>query len=77
MKKHEVHIGQLIKQRLLEEERSMAWLAEKVYCDKNNFYKKLHSDNIDIDLLLRISRTLHKDFFSYYSEILYKEKMGG
>ncbi|MDR2962683.1 MAG: XRE family transcriptional regulator [Bacteroidales bacterium] len=77
MKNHEVHIGKIIKQRLQEQERSMAWLAQKVHCDRNNFYKKLNSDNIDIDLLLRISRALHEDFFHHYSELLHKENMRG
>ena len=63
-------IGNLIKQKLKDDERSMAWLAKKVNCDKSNFCKKLKNDNIELDLLLRISRVLKEDFFAKYSEIL-------
>ena len=48
----------------------MAWLAKKVHCDRNNFYKKLNNNAIEIDLLFRISEILQEDFFSHYSQTL-------
>ena len=63
-------IGAIIKQKLKENDRPMAWLAKKVNCDSSNFCKKLNSNNIEIDLLFRISEVLQEDFFAHYSEIL-------
>jgi len=65
-----IPIGEIIKQKLKANDRSMAWLAQKVNCDNSNFCKKLKNNNIDIDLLFRISEILQEDFFAHYSEIL-------
>ncbi|MDR2963873.1 MAG: XRE family transcriptional regulator [Bacteroidales bacterium] len=78
MPKHTVAIGQIIKQTLKEQGRSMTWLACQVHCDRSNFYKKLNTNSVEIDLLLRISEVLHKDFFAHYSALVSHEKnMGG
>ncbi len=69
-KKTKIPIGEIIKQSLKRNDRSMAWLAQKVHCDRSNFYKKLHNNAIDIDLLFRISEILQEDFFSHYSQTL-------
>jgi hypothetical protein len=65
-----IHIGSLIKQKLVDEERSIAWLAQKIPCDRSNLYKILKKVHIPSDLLLRISKILDFDFFKYYSENL-------
>ena len=70
-----LHIGELIRDKLKEEQRSMAWLAQKVHCDKSNFYKLLKKDSIDTKLLFSISAILKFDFFSSYSEILRNSKI--
>jgi hypothetical protein len=69
-----IHIGELIRQTLVEKDRSIAWLARKVNCDSSNFCKILHRDYIDTQLLFKISIVLEKDFFIYYSEALKKQK---
>jgi len=66
----EISIGNLIKQKLKDNDRSMAWLAKKVNCDRSNFCKKLKNNHIDIDLLFRISKILQEDFFAGCSKIL-------
>ena len=63
-------IGEIIKQKLRDNDRSMAWLAKKVNCDSSNFCKKLNNNHIDIDLLFRISEILQEDFFADYSKKL-------
>ena len=65
-----VPIGEIIKQKLKENDRSMAWLAKKVNCDSSNFRKKLNNNNVEIDLLFCISEILQEDFFAGYSEML-------
>ncbi len=63
----EIHIGNLIKQKLRQQERSNAWLARKLFMDSSNVSKMLKRHYIDTDLLLRISIILEEDFFVYYS----------
>lgn len=62
-------IGELIKERLKAEERSVA----KLSCSRVNVYKIFCKEYIDTELLTRISRILNYDFFQYFSEHL-KEK---
>ena len=68
----DINICNLIMQKLKEEERSIAWLARKVGCDKDNLSKMLKKNNHDIlpDLLFRISEALKEDFFACYSQKL-------
>jgi hypothetical protein len=66
----EVHIGKLIRQKLDEKDRSMAWLARKVNCDSSNFCKLLARSHINTQLLFHISIVLEEDFFVYYSNVL-------
>ncbi len=42
----------------------MAWLAKKVNCDRSNFCKKLKNNNLETELLFRISEVLQEDFLS-------------
>lgn len=68
----EIHIGSLIKEELKRQERTITWLAHKLYCDRSNVYDIFRRKSIDTDLLLRISQVLNHDFFQYYC-ILYNE----
>lgn len=68
MPNKELHIGELILQKLKEKERSIAWLAQKIGCDASNLGKTLkNSRYIYVDLLFRISIALEEDFFAGYS----------
>jgi hypothetical protein len=66
-------IGNIIKQKLKENDRSISWLARKVHLDSSNFLKKLNHNNIELDLLLRISVILQEDFFIHCSKIFQGE----
>ena len=68
-----VHIGQIIETELRRQERSVSWFARKLYCDRSNVYDIFRRENIDANLLYRISVVLEHDFFFYYSQQL-KEK---
>lgn len=63
-----VHIGQLIEAELHRQERSVIWLARKLYCDRTNVYSIFKRQSIDTDLLMRICHILGYDFFSCYSD---------
>lgn len=62
------HIGQVIKQELEKQERSVAWLARKLSCDRSNIYRIFQKKSIDTYLLARISIILQHDFFAVFSD---------
>ena len=66
-------IGLLIKQRLEEEERTVAWFARKLSCSYANIYKIFGKQSLDTELLTRISKILNHDFFQDLSEGLKNE----
>lgn len=63
-------IGQLIKEELYRQERTVTWLARKINCDRRNVYNVFERTYVDTELLLRISIALQTDFFVYYSRAL-------
>ncbi|MDR2834615.1 MAG: XRE family transcriptional regulator [Bacteroidales bacterium] len=68
----EFHIGNIIKAKLDEQGRSIAWLASKLHIDKSAFGKSLKNNNIKTEILIRISCILEYDFFKDISEYLNK-----
>ncbi|WP_272961157.1 XRE family transcriptional regulator [Barnesiella viscericola] len=66
-------IGELIRERLKAEERSVTWFARKLSCSRANVYKIFRKEYIDTELLTRISRILDYDFFQYFSDRLKEE----
>ena len=60
-------IGILIKNELERQERSVSWLARKINCHRVNIYDIFLRQDIDVELLLRISVALKCNFFEYYS----------
>lgn len=63
----DIHIGNLIKEELERQERSVSWFARKLCCDRSNIYKIFKRATIDTELLLRISLVLNHDFFVVYT----------
>ena len=68
MKNQDVHIGELILQKLKEEKRSVAWLADKIDTDQRNLRRRLAKKSIDTELLNLISKVLNQNFFDYYKD---------
>lgn len=66
--KEEFSIGQIIRNELIRQERTVTWFARKISCSRTNAYKIFNKDNIDIKLLALISRVLEHDFFSDISD---------
>lgn len=64
------HIGELIKQELERQERSISWLARKLSCDRTRVYRILQKHSIDTYDLARISILLSHDFFADLSNEL-------
>lgn len=66
----DIHIGTAIKMELIKQERSVIWFANKICCSRTNVYKIFERDNIDVRLLLTISKVLNHNFFSDISKQL-------
>jgi hypothetical protein len=66
-----IHIGELIRKRMQEIERTPSWLAKKINCDSTNIYKIFQRPSTDTELLSRISKALDHDFFADLSEEQY------
>ena len=59
-----ISVGNLIKQELKRQERSVVWFANHLACDRTNIYRILAKDSIDTNLLIRISKVLNHNFFN-------------
>lgn len=67
------HIGQLIRQELRRQERSVVWFARQLSCDRSNIYRIFQKESIDTYLLVRISIILQYNFFSTLSLCIEKQ----
>lgn len=65
-----IPIGQLIKEELHAQERSVSWFARKLHLDRSNVYRLFQKNSVDTDLLSRISKILGRDFFEILSDNL-------
>lgn len=63
-----MHIGQLIKQELARQGRSVIWLAEQLSYSPTYVHEIFDGEAIDAELLLRISKLLNVNFFKLYSD---------
>jgi hypothetical protein len=68
-----LHIGHEIQQELRRQERSVAWFARRLACDRTNVYRIFDKESLDTRLLMRISTILMRDFFVLYSQQLNTE----
>lgn len=67
-----VHIGKIIETEFRKQERTVTWLAKKLYCDRSTIYAIFQRPSIDTHTLLQISRILNHNFFNYYLQELNK-----
>lgn len=63
-----MHIGQLIKQELANQGRSVTWFAEQLSYSPTYVHEIFDGEAIDAELLLRISKLLNVNFFKLYSD---------
>ncbi|MDR0830328.1 MAG: XRE family transcriptional regulator [Prevotellaceae bacterium] len=68
MKHVEIHIGNMIKDKLFEQKRSIAWLAKEVGCHPSHLPRMLKKKSFDSDLLCRISCELNENFLEILSQ---------
>ena len=63
-----MHIGQILKERLKADGKSVVWLARELGCHRTNVYNLFEKYSIDTQQLERISIIMHYNFFNLYYE---------
>ncbi len=63
-----MHIGQILKEKLKEDGKSVVWLARELGCHRTNIYNLFEKYSIDTQLLERISIIMRHNFFDLYKE---------
>ncbi|MCD8237711.1 MAG: XRE family transcriptional regulator [Prevotellaceae bacterium] len=66
--KENMNVGAIIREELKAQERSITWFAKKLSCTRTNAYNILSRNNIDLELLVRISKVLHRNFVKEIGE---------
>lgn len=67
--KHDIHIGELIKNIFEKSSLSISEFAKKLNCERTNIYRIFKRKSVDTDLLMNISEILNHDFFCHlYNE---------
>lgn len=72
MKTHtRMKIGERIKEVFMAMPKNcnVDWFAKELNCDRRNVYRIFQRDNIDIELLGRISQILNHNFFKDLSDL--------
>lgn len=68
-----MHIGNRIKEVLVEQGRTAVWLAAQIPCERSNVYHIFRREDISVVLLYKISKILNYNFFEEISEDIQKE----
>ncbi len=63
-----LHIGRLIKEELARQERTVAWLARKLHCSRQNVYHLFDCQWVNLEILSRLCDILDCNFFKIYSD---------
>lgn len=63
-----VNVGQIIKEELESQERTVTWLARKLNCTRATVYRIFEKNSLDTALLSTISKVLNRDFFKELSD---------
>lgn len=69
-----IHIGEQIRQKMKERQKTVVWLAKQLSCSRTNIYKIFEKYSVDTDTLTKISTILEFDFFSLYSDYIKMNK---
>lgn len=73
----EFHLGILIKDELTRQGRSITWLANQIYCTRENLYKLFKSPWINTHTLFKIGKVLNYDFFKVLSDYFNAQRNEG
>ncbi|MDR1348612.1 MAG: XRE family transcriptional regulator [Prevotellaceae bacterium] len=68
MNKNEVHIGNIIRQKVSQSSLTVTEFANQINKTRENVYDIFKRSSIDSALLLQISKVLHYNFFKHFKE---------
>jgi len=63
-----MHIGNILKEQLKKDGKSVVWLARELGCHRTNVYNLFEKYSIDTQLLSRISLIMNFNFFDLYKQ---------
>lgn len=63
-----VNIGLQIKEKLLEQGKTIVWFSRQLGCSRTNVYKMLSKNSLDTMELMRVCRILNYNFFELYMD---------
>jgi plasmid maintenance system antidote protein VapI len=63
-----MHIGNVIREQLKQDGKSVVWLARELGCHRTNIYNIFEKYSIDTQLLQRISTVMRYNFFELYKK---------
>lgn len=66
----EIHIGHLIKEVFDRQGRRATWLAAELNCNRANVYNIFNRENIDVEMLIKISFVLQYNFFQDVANLI-------
>ena len=69
-KEMEIHFGQLIKEEFDRQGRRATWLAAELNCNRSNVYSIFQRENIDAQMLIKISQALDHNFFQDVANLI-------
>ena len=69
-----IHIGEQIRQKMKERQKTVIWLSRQLSCSRTNVYKIFEKYSVDTETLTKISTILEFDFFSLYSDYIKTNK---
>lgn len=65
----EIHIGSIIKQKVLESPMTIKEFADRINCDRTTVYDLFKRKSIDVEKLIRISHVLD---YNFIEEVYFK-----
>lgn len=65
-----IHIGHHIKEVFDRQGRRATWFASELNCNRANVYNIFNRENIDVEMLIKISLVLQHNFFQDIATLL-------
>lgn len=70
VKEMAIHVGHLIKEVFDRQGRRATWFASELNCNRANIYNIFNRENIDVEMLIKISLVLQHNFFQDIANLI-------
>jgi len=67
-----MHVGQRIREIMVQKHRSVVWVARQINCERTNVYNIFARKDINTHLLQQLCMVLDHDFFKELSKDTFK-----